>query len=175
MTIRLLGPPMIERDGEPPRPPRGRKSWALLAYLLLAERPPSRRHLAELLFADADDPLGALRWTLAELRRVLGQSDVLTGDPVMTAFGEQVAVDVHRATGEYADPRPLLEVGERAARRAAGALESRRSSHGCWSSGTGSRRWSRPGCGRRRSGCWPRAGDRGGPVRRPGRGPQPAG
>ena len=50
-------------------PPRGRKAWALLGYLLLAERPPSRRHLAELLFADADDPLGALRWTLAELRR----------------------------------------------------------------------------------------------------------
>jgi DNA-binding SARP family transcriptional activator len=64
-TIRLLGPPAMERDGRPVRSPRGRKAWALLAYLLLADRPPSRRHLAELLFADADDPLGALRWTLA--------------------------------------------------------------------------------------------------------------
>jgi hypothetical protein len=66
--ICLLGPPAIQRDGRPARPPRGRKAWALLAYLLLADRPPSRRHLAELLFADADDPLGALRWSLAELR-----------------------------------------------------------------------------------------------------------
>ena len=65
VRIRLLGPPAIERDGVPATPPRGRKAWALLAYLLLAERPPGRRHLAELLFDEADDPLGALRWTLA--------------------------------------------------------------------------------------------------------------
>ena len=82
LTIRLLGRPSIERDGQPVRPPRGRKAWALLAYLLLAERPPSRRALAELLFADADDPLGALRWTLAELRRALGLPDAFSGDPV---------------------------------------------------------------------------------------------
>ena len=64
VRIRLLGPPTIERDGQPVRPPRGGKSWALLCYLLLAERPPSRTHLAELLFTEANDPLGALRWTL---------------------------------------------------------------------------------------------------------------
>src|SRR5664279_3692011 len=54
LTIRLLGAPGIERDGLPLRSPRGRKSWALLAYLLLAERPPNRRYLAEMLFSDAD-------------------------------------------------------------------------------------------------------------------------
>src|SRR5512133_2725545 len=43
LTIRLLGPPSIERDGRPAPPPRGRKAWALLAYLLLADRPPGRR------------------------------------------------------------------------------------------------------------------------------------
>ena len=58
VRIRLLGRPTVERNGEPVPPPRGRKAWALLAYLLLAERPPSRRHLAELLFSEADDPLG---------------------------------------------------------------------------------------------------------------------
>ena len=68
LTIRLLGRPVVERDGQAVPPPRGRKTWALLAYLVLAERPQGRRHLAELLFADADDPLGALRWSLAELR-----------------------------------------------------------------------------------------------------------
>jgi hypothetical protein len=59
LTIRLLGPPAIERDGLLLRSPRGRKGWALLSYLL---------------FGDADDPLGALRWTLAELRRSLAIS-----------------------------------------------------------------------------------------------------
>ena len=87
LTIRLLGPPAIARDGVPAPPPRGRKAWALLAYLLLADRPPSRRHLAELLFGDADDPLGALRWTLAELRRALGTRELFGGDPVATALG----------------------------------------------------------------------------------------
>lgn len=110
-TIRLLGPPMIDREGGPVRPPRGRKAWALLGYLLLAERPPSRRRLAELLFADADDPLGALRWTLAELRRALGVPDVLTGDPVVTTLGDGTTVDVLRLTEPSADPESLLTFG----------------------------------------------------------------
>ncbi|MEV4375247.1 BTAD domain-containing putative transcriptional regulator [Streptosporangium sp. NPDC049644] len=111
LTIRLLGPPAIERDGRPVRPPRGRKAWALLGYLLLAERPPSRKRLAELLFGQADDPLGALRWTLAELRRALGVPDLFGGDPVVTTFGDDVAVDVHLLTREYADPSVLLDLG----------------------------------------------------------------
>jgi DNA-binding SARP family transcriptional activator len=107
-TIRLLGPPVIEHDGGPIRPPRGRKAWALLAYVLLADRPPSRQRLAELFFADAEDPLGALRWTLAELRRTLGRPDVLTGDPVAAGVPGE-AVDVRMLTDELADPAPLLE------------------------------------------------------------------
>jgi DNA-binding SARP family transcriptional activator len=99
VTIRLLGPPAIERDGREVRGPRGRKAWALLAYLLLAERPPSRRHLAELLFGDADDPLRALRWTLAELRRTLGRAAVFDGDPVVATLGDGVVVDVHAKGG----------------------------------------------------------------------------
>ena len=49
LTIRLLGMPSIERGGQPLRPPRGRKAWAVLAYLLLTDRQVSRQHLAELL------------------------------------------------------------------------------------------------------------------------------
>jgi DNA-binding SARP family transcriptional activator len=110
VRIRLLGPPAIERDGVPAAPPRGRKAWALLAYLLLAERPPSRRHLAELLFGEADDPLGALRWALAELRRALGAPELFGGDPVATTLGDGVAVDLDALTGELADPRSLLDL-----------------------------------------------------------------
>ena len=100
LTIRLLGRPTIERDGQPVRSPRGRKAWALLAYVLLAERPPSRRALAELLFRDADDPLGALRWTLAELRRALGLPDAFSGDPVAAQLGPDVTLDIDTADGD---------------------------------------------------------------------------
>ncbi|MEV5965490.1 BTAD domain-containing putative transcriptional regulator [Kribbella sp. NPDC051952] len=85
---------MIEPPG---RQPRGKKAWGLLGYLLLTERPPSRRRLAELFFPDAEDPLAALRWTLAELRRATGIPDLLTGDPVTTHL-DPTTVDVLQLT-----------------------------------------------------------------------------
>ncbi|HVL85078.1 MAG TPA: tetratricopeptide repeat protein [Pseudonocardia sp.] len=106
LTIRLLGSPAIERDGAPIRSPRGRKAWALLTYVLLAGRQPSRRQLAELLFDEAEDPLGAVRWTLAELRRALGLKEALGGDPVHSAFGADVDIDVRRV--EQSDRCALL-------------------------------------------------------------------
>jgi len=105
-SIRLLGAPAILRDGVEVAGPRGRKAWALLAHLLLAERPSSRRRLAELLFADAGDPLGALRWNLAQLRRALGDAATIEGDPVEIALAPGTAVDVH---GEGAAAGALLE------------------------------------------------------------------
>jgi DNA-binding SARP family transcriptional activator len=80
LAIHLLGRPRVERDGEPLSPPRGRKAWALLAYLALSRVcSPSREHLAELLFPGAEDPLGAVRWNLAEIRRLLGASVLRQG------------------------------------------------------------------------------------------------
>ncbi|MDX6587801.1 MAG: hypothetical protein QOI31_2274 [Solirubrobacterales bacterium] len=74
LEIRLLGTPEIRREGSEPVAPRGHKTWALLAYLLLSEvKNPSREHLAGLLFRVAADPLRSLRWNLSELRRVVGQ------------------------------------------------------------------------------------------------------
>ena len=49
LHIRLLGRPRAEFDGRPMPGPRGRKTWALLAVLLLADQPSSRRSLANLL------------------------------------------------------------------------------------------------------------------------------
>jgi hypothetical protein len=40
LAICLLGKPMIQRHGVSAPPPRGRKTWALLTFLLLSERPP---------------------------------------------------------------------------------------------------------------------------------------
>ncbi len=93
LTVQLLGRPRIEVDGAPGYRYRSRKSWALLAFLLLGERPPTRTQLASLLFAEADDPLGALRWCLAEIRRALGPEAVLDGDPVTITLPAGTTVD----------------------------------------------------------------------------------
>jgi DNA-binding SARP family transcriptional activator len=110
LAIRLLGAPQIERDGVVVEPPRGRKSWSALAYLLLAERPVARTTLAGLLFGDADDPRGALRWSLAQLRRALGLDTALHGDPLELRLPPWTNVDVLAlAAGE---PDPGLVRGE---------------------------------------------------------------
>ncbi|HYX80735.1 MAG TPA: SARP family transcriptional regulator, partial [Actinomycetota bacterium] len=93
LSIRLLGAPSISIDGAQP-PPRGKKVWGLLAYLVLSGRPTTREQLAGLLFADADDPLGALRWNLAEVRRLLGRSEILTGDPLVLELPPDAFVDI---------------------------------------------------------------------------------
>ncbi len=93
-VVRLLGVPSVETDGTPAPAPRARKSWALLAYLLLTDQPPSRQRLSVLLFPDAADPLGALRWSLADLRRSLAPYAEIGGDPVTVLLGPGVRTDV---------------------------------------------------------------------------------
>lgn len=91
VKVQLLGVPSITVDGTPGPRPRGRKAWAVLAMLLLSERAPSRQQLAELLFPEADDPIGAVRWSLGELRRVLGDSLTISGDPVVVQRNDAAA------------------------------------------------------------------------------------
>ena len=104
LAIRLLGPPEIERGGVVVAPPRGHKAWAVLAYLVLAERPVARARLADLVFGEADDPLGALRWTLAQLRRALGFPDALRSDPLDVGLPEDTMVDVLVLSSGDSDP-----------------------------------------------------------------------
>jgi DNA-binding SARP family transcriptional activator len=94
LAIHLLGAPVIELDGVPRPPPRGHKPWALLALMLLSEAPISRERMAGLLFADTDDPLGSLRWNLAQLRRSLGPEVSLEGDPVRMELPADARVDI---------------------------------------------------------------------------------
>ena len=82
----------------------------MLAYVVLAERPVPRARLARLVFGDADDPRGALRWTLAQLRRALGVGGALRGDPLELGLPTGAAVDVlSLVSGE---PEPALVRGE---------------------------------------------------------------
>lgn len=94
LAINLLGAPSLARNGTPQPPPRGKKAWALLAYLIRAESPVSRTRAATLLFSDADDPLGALRWNLAELRRALTDPTLLRGEPLILTLPPNTTVDV---------------------------------------------------------------------------------
>lgn len=91
--IRLLGAPEITYEEGPAPAPRGRKPWAVLAFLLLNDDRPSRSRLAELCFPQALDPRAALRWTLADLRRLLGEGDV-AGNPVVLTLPLDTVVDV---------------------------------------------------------------------------------
>ncbi|MDQ6697753.1 MAG: hypothetical protein M3Z46_09900 [Actinomycetota bacterium] len=83
LEVRLLGRPTVLLAGEATRPPRGAKPWGLLAYLAGSRRAHPRSEIAELLFSEADDPLGALRWNLAALRRLLDRPDDLKGDSIV--------------------------------------------------------------------------------------------
>ena len=118
LVAQLLGPPIVARDGATSAAPRGRKVWALFAYLALSTRPPTRQLLAELLFPDAEDPASALRWNLSELRRLLGSPETAgSGTTVRLRMPSGSAVDVHvlleGTSGEAVDlpglGRELLE------------------------------------------------------------------
>lgn len=108
LSIKLIGPPRICSEGEQ-RDVRGQKPWAVLARVLLADRPLTRREVSAELFPDADDPLGSLRWCLASLRRVIGSADVLTGDPIRRDLPDWIHVDVHDLRTGVTD---LTNVGE---------------------------------------------------------------
>lgn len=94
LAIHLLGRPQIVRSSGDVYRFRSRKSWALLAYLLLDDRRPGRSRLAELLFPDADDPVRALRWSLSEIRRGLGPDAAVVGDPLALRLPPGATVDV---------------------------------------------------------------------------------
>jgi DNA-binding SARP family transcriptional activator len=100
LVAHLLGPPMLTRDGAVYAAPRGKKVWALFAYLALSAQPPTRQLLTDLLFPDAEDPASALRWNLSELRRLLGGPDTI---------GSGNTVRLRLPTGSVLDVRVLLE------------------------------------------------------------------
>jgi DNA-binding SARP family transcriptional activator len=108
LRIQLLGKPRITGADGAVRPVRGHQSWAVLARVLLSERPVDRATLTSELFADTADPLGALRWCLAALRRAIG-GDVLSGDPIQPNLPEGSDVDIRELAGGALD---MAEAGE---------------------------------------------------------------
>jgi DNA-binding SARP family transcriptional activator len=112
LRIHLLGQPRMELAGVPMADPRGHKSWGLLAYLLRSRVPPSRERVAGLLFPEADDPFGALRWTLSALRGRMGDSVEVGGDPLQLALRPGTFVDVDiLARGSWVEAIALPGLG----------------------------------------------------------------
>jgi DNA-binding SARP family transcriptional activator len=112
ITIQLLGRPRISRGEAGVYRFRSRKSWGLLAYLILSERPPTRSQAAALLFGGADDPVRALRWSLSEIRRALGEDGSVDGDPVVLRLAAAAVVDVRVVTrGSWRDAAVLPGLG----------------------------------------------------------------
>ncbi len=111
-AVHLLGRPRIDRSSGSRYQFRSRKSWAVLAYLLLSERPPTRNQLSALLFADADDPARALRWSLTEIRRGLAELGTVDGDPLVLDLAHGTVVDVDVVTrGAWEDAIELPGLG----------------------------------------------------------------
>lgn len=109
-VVRLLGPPRVERAGDPLPVPRGRKPWALLAIVLTSTGPVPRTRVLDLLFPDAADPQAALRWTLSQARRAVGDLLEIGDDPLRWRPADGVTVDVLDVLAGRVSPAwPLAE------------------------------------------------------------------
>jgi DNA-binding SARP family transcriptional activator/predicted ATPase len=117
VSIRLLGPPRVERDGEPVSFDT-RKATALLAHLAVTERPRSRDALCELLWPgqDTERARGALRRTLSTLRGAIGEEWIETqGDSIGLRREDGFELDVERfrrLAAERDSPESLAEAAE---------------------------------------------------------------
>jgi DNA-binding SARP family transcriptional activator len=107
LELRFLGDFTVRRGGRALPLPPSRKTRALLAYLSLQPRRFRREQLCELLWEIPDDPLGALRWSLSKLRRLVddGRRVRVLADRNSVAFDSaDVSIDV-RELRQLAGPR----------------------------------------------------------------------
>ena len=102
LELRFLGEMEVLRAGKRLDLPPSRKTRGLLAYLALSERPHRRERLCSLLWDVADDPRGALRWSLSRLRAIVDDPDL----PRILAPRDSVAF---AARGAYVDVLALRE------------------------------------------------------------------
>jgi predicted ATPase/DNA-binding SARP family transcriptional activator len=109
VTIRLLGPFLAERDGQPLTGFRSAKVRALLAYLCVeSHRPWPRATLAYLLWPDFTETTAQndLRNALSNLRHVLG--DAQTDRPLLLV--SQATLQFNRAGHYWLDVQAFLDL-----------------------------------------------------------------
>ncbi|WP_232819393.1 alpha/beta fold hydrolase [Saccharospirillum mangrovi] len=76
LSLQTLDELILFKDNVPIPLPSSKRTRALLVYLMLTERMHRRDWLCELLWAQADDPRGALRWSLSRMRPLVNDSGV---------------------------------------------------------------------------------------------------
>jgi len=76
----MLGTLSVSHEDRALELPPSRKVRALLAYLALAPRAVPRHRLCRLLWDNASDPRGELRWSLSKLRGVVGASRIASSE-----------------------------------------------------------------------------------------------
>lgn len=97
LAINVLGEFEVTRDGQPVKLPASKRTRALLAYLLLTNRPHRRDRLGEIFWELTDDPRSSLRWSLSKLRPLLNEPDcerLLADRERVTLLTEQIQLDV---------------------------------------------------------------------------------
>src|SRR3954463_11438673 len=67
----VLGDFTVLRNGQAVDLPPSRKTRALLAYLAVVDRSQQREHLCRMFWDLPNDPRGALRWSLSNLRQIM--------------------------------------------------------------------------------------------------------
>ena len=108
IRLRLLGTPIVERDGNPLPPFKSRKVLALLAYLALNPGAHPRSRLAGLLWSDSSEKkaLDNLRFALWNLTETLGVN-TFTADRISVAWQSNAHVSLD--TDEF---RAAIRVAE---------------------------------------------------------------
>ncbi|MEO8178192.1 MAG: transcriptional regulator, partial [Deltaproteobacteria bacterium] len=122
LSLRLLGSAGIDRGGLPVALPRSRKVLALLAFLVLEQRPVARSRLCDLLWDVPNDPRGELRWCLSKLRAALDDEQrrrVVTSDRSHIGLDlndcQVDALEVERGMKAPLDQAPLERLAQLAA------------------------------------------------------------
>ncbi|QMW22765.1 alpha/beta fold hydrolase [Sandaracinobacteroides saxicola] len=97
LRIDLIGGLRVLRDGVAVALPPSRRARALLAWLILHERPQHREHLCELFWDIPDDPRGALRSALSKLRPLVndvGRQRLVADREAVRFVADDVEVDL---------------------------------------------------------------------------------
>jgi pimeloyl-ACP methyl ester carboxylesterase/DNA-binding SARP family transcriptional activator len=118
LELRLLGEPVLLRDGRPCALPSSRKTRALLAYLAATGKAQRRDQLCTMFWGVPDDPKAALRWSLSKLRSLVDEPD----RPRLIAKGDHVALDLKDLAVDVHELRRCVARGPEAAEVAAGDL-----------------------------------------------------
>ncbi|SJM30359.1 alpha/beta hydrolase [Mesorhizobium delmotii] len=74
LKIKVLGELVVLRDAREIALPPSKKTRALLAYLVVANRRQRRDYLCRMFWEVPDDPRASLRWSLSKLRHIINQN-----------------------------------------------------------------------------------------------------